>query len=250
MLAALTAFSQDFSAYAKKQWISGNDTLPYRILLPEGYNPAKKYPLVFFLHGAGERGNDNEKQLTHGAALFLQQEARKNYPAIVVFPQCPRNSFWSNVSFKRGENNESLFMFHAGPPPTSAMRMADSLLHFIIRKYPVQTRQVYVMGLSMGAMGTFELAYRNPSVFAAAVPICGGGAAAFAPAVREVKWWIFHGAADNVVPPRYSLIMEEALKKAGADVKLTMYDGVGHNSWDLTFAEKELLPWLFAQKRK
>lgn len=92
--------AQDISLFEKHLFIQNGDTLPYRLLLPENYDASKKYPLVFFLHGAGERGNDNEKQLVHGAKLFLKEENRKRFPAIIVFPQCPANSFWSNVQFK------------------------------------------------------------------------------------------------------------------------------------------------------
>ncbi|MBP9099292.1 MAG: phospholipase, partial [Ferruginibacter sp.] len=117
-LSVLT-IAQDLSLFQKKQFISGNDTLPYRLLLPENYDVSKKYPLVFFLHGAGERGNDNEKQLLHGAKLFLKEEVRKKYPAIVIFPQCPQNSFWSNVDFKM-ENGKRVFAFKAEGEPTIA----------------------------------------------------------------------------------------------------------------------------------
>ncbi|MES2881984.1 MAG: phospholipase, partial [Bacteroidota bacterium] len=97
LLAMHTVFAQNMDLYQKHLYISGTDTLPYRLLLPENYDASKKYPLIYFLHGAGERGNDNEKQLVHGAKLFLKDSVRRNFPAIIVFPQCPSNSFWSNV---------------------------------------------------------------------------------------------------------------------------------------------------------
>src|SRR5687767_7813146 len=110
---AIPSFAQNLDLYEKHWYLQGGDSLPYRLLLPENYDSAKKYPLVFFMHGAGERGNDNEKQLVHGAKLFLQEDNRKTYPAIVVFPQCPVNSFWSNVDFK-GDSTGNKFLFKDG----------------------------------------------------------------------------------------------------------------------------------------
>ncbi|HSN62327.1 MAG TPA: prolyl oligopeptidase family serine peptidase [Ferruginibacter sp.] len=234
----------------EKHWlVQGTDSLPYRLLLPENYDATKKYPLVFFMHGAGERGNDNEKQLIHGAKLFLREDTRKNYPAIVVFPQCPQNSFWSNVSFRADSLGKRSFVFKADVAPTIAMKMANALLHQIIQQYPVQKKQVYIGGLSMGGMGTFEMVYRNPKLFAAAVPICGGGDPAIAKKVKKTKWWVFHGAKDDVVPPACSQEMVTALQAVNANVKFTLYPNANHNSWDAAFAEPGLLSWLFAQKK-
>lgn len=244
---ALTA--QTNSAYEKHWLVQGNDSLPYRLLLPENYDATKKYPLIFFMHGAGERGNDNEAQLVHGAKLFLKEDVRKNFPAIVVFPQCPQNSYWSNVSFKMDSEGKRQFVFNANTEPSITMKMANDLLHQIIKGYSVQKKQVYIGGLSMGDMGTFELVYRNPKLFAAAIPICGGGDPAIAKKVRKVKWWVFHGAKDDVVPPINSEIMVAALKEAGSSVKFSLYPDANHNSWDAAFSEPELMPWLFAQRK-
>lgn len=246
-LSVMTA-AQDLNLFQKKQFITGNDTLPYRLLLPENYDASKKYPLVFFLHGAGERGNDNEKQLVHGAKLFLKEEVRRDYPAIVVFPQCPQNSFWSNVDF-RMENGKRVFGFKAQGEPTIAMKLAQELLYSIMKDYPVNKRQVYAGGLSMGGMGTFEIVRRNPKLFAAAFPICGGGEPTTASVMKKTKWWVFHGGKDDVVPPELSEKMVDALKAVKAAVKFTLYPDANHNSWDPAFAEPELLSWLFKQKK-
>lgn len=240
--------AQDLNLFQKKQFITGNDTMLYRLLLPENYDASKKYPLVFFLHGAGERGNDNEKQLIHGAKLFLKEQVRRDYPAIVVFPQCPQNSFWSNVGF-RMENGKRVFGFKAQGEPTIAMKLAQELLYSIMKDYRVSKRQVYAGGLSMGGMGTFEIVRRNPRVFAAAFPICGGGEPTTAPVMKKTKWWVFHGGKDDVVPPELSEKMVDALKAAKAAVKFTLYPDANHNSWDPAFAEPELLSWLFKQKK-
>lgn len=242
--------AQDKSLFKKEIYVSGGDTLPYRILLPLNYDASKKYPLILVLHGAGERGNDNEAQLVHGSYLFLKDSVREKYPAIVIFPQCPAASFWSNVQFKLDSvTQKRSFQFQAAGEPTIAMKMAQELLYKIMDEYPVNKKQVYVGGLSMGGMGTFEMVRRNPKLFAAAFPICGGGAPATAPVMKKIKWWVFHGAEDDVVPAAWSQEMVDALKAAGADVKYSLYPGVNHNSWDNAFAEPELLPWLFSIKK-
>lgn len=242
--------AQDFNQYEKHWYTEGADTLPYRVLLPKEYNPKKKYPLIYFLHGAGERGNDNEKQLVHGARLFLKEEVRNDYPAIVVFPQCGANSFWSNVKITYDTSTKKRsFVFQEEGAPTTAMRLAEGLLQKLLDEYPINTKRVYVGGLSMGGMGTFEIVRRHPHVFAAAIPICGGGSAATAEKMKKTKWWVFHGAKDDVVPPVNSDIMVRALEAAKASVKYTLYPTANHNSWDPAFAEPELLKWLFSQKK-
>ncbi|MBC7934307.1 MAG: dienelactone hydrolase family protein [Rhizobacter sp.] len=248
---ALIAYTQDLSLYKKEWLILGTDTLPYRVLLPENYQPAKKYPVIFFLHGSGERGNDNEKQLQHGAKLFLTDSLRKNYPAIVIFPQCSEKSFWSNVAFKMDTvTKKRSFEFSATAPPTVAMKLLLELTDKILKDFPVKKGQVYVMGLSMGGMGTFEIVNRKQGLYAAAIPICGGGDAATAGPLSKTNWWVFHGAKDDVVLPVYSDIMVAALKKGNALVKYTLYPDANHNSWDAAFAEPDLLHWLFNNKKK
>jgi predicted peptidase len=244
-----STFAQNLALFEKHWLIQNTDTLPYRLLLPENYDASKKYPLIFFMHGAGERGNDNEKQLVHGAGLFLREDVRKDFPAIIVFPQCPTNSFWSSVKIDTDKSGKRSFGFNKNAEPSIAMKMVNDLLHQIIKHYPIHKKKVYVGGLSMGGMGTFELAWRNPKLFAAAFPICGGGDPATAKSIRKIEWWVFHGAKDDVVPPSYSETMVNALKAARANVKFTLYPDANHNSWDPAFAEPQLLPWLFAQKR-
>lgn len=242
--------AQDKSLFQKEIFVVNNDSLPYRILLPLNYDASKKYPLVYFLHGAGERGNDNEAQLTHGSALFLRDSIREKYPAIVVFPQCPSNSFWSNVKFSFDSVAQKReFIFQSEGDPTIAMDMAQKLLKKLIKNYPANKKKIYVAGLSMGGMGTFEIVRRNPKLFAAAMPICGGGEPATASRLTNVKWWVFHGDEDAVVPPGYSNTMVDALKAVNADVIFSLYPGVNHNSWDNAFAEPTFMSWLFAQHK-
>lgn len=243
------AHAQEFDAYQKKWLVQGPDTLPYRLLLPQGYEASKRYPLVLFLHGAGERGRDNEAQLTHGGRLFLNDTVRRNFPAIVVFPQCPQTSYWSNVQIAQDSVSGRTFSFQEGGAPTRPMAMLENLLEELQRQYKIKEDQFYVMGLSMGGMGTFEIVRRHPDLFAAAMPICGGAHPATAGALKRTKWWVFHGGKDNVVPPQFSEAMVTALKAQNASVLFTVYPEAGHNSWDNAFAEPQLLPWLFAQRK-
>lgn len=241
--------AQNFNLYEKHVYVQENDTLPYRLLLPEGFDKNKKYPLIIFLHGAGERGNDNEKQLTHGASLFLKDENRKKYPAYVVFPQCRSTSYWSNVKITSGEKGHQ-FIFQEGGMPTKEMQMVMALLRNLYERFPVQKDRVYVIGLSMGGMGTFELVNRMPNTFAAAAPICGGAHIGTAKNLKETSWWVFHGAKDDVVPPEFSKEMVAAMIKHKVNVKFTLYPEANHNSWDAAFAEPALLEWMFNCKKK
>lgn len=249
-VAASAIQAQDFSLYQKKWLVQGSDTLPYRIMLPKNYDSTQQYPVIFFLHGAGERGNDNEQQLVHGSKLFLQEDVRENYKAIVVFPQCAKESYWSNVlrMHDDGAKNRT-FYFLADGPPTTYMILLEELVQYVLNKYPAKKDQVYVGGLSMGGMGTFELVRRMPKVFAAAFPICGGANPVIAKQLKKVKWWVFHGGKDNVVSSSHSQNMVTAMKAAGINVKLTIYPNANHNSWDSALAEPELLMWLFAQRK-
>lgn len=241
--------AQDLSLYQKKYFIHNNDTLPYRILFPLNYDPSKKYPLILFLHGSGERGDNNESQLAHGSRLFLRDSIRQNYPSIVVFPQCPQESYWSNVNRSEDKHGEERYVFQTGGEPTAAMALLQRLLKKIIKDYPVEKKQIYVGGLSMGGMGTFEIVWRNPKLFAAAFPICGGADVASAKRFKKLPWWIFHGGKDDVVLPQFSQRIVTALEKLNADVKFTFYPEANHNSWDSAFAEPGLMPWLFSKHK-
>lgn len=239
------------SAYLRKTWISSTgDTLRYRLLLPENFDPAKSYPLVLFLHGAGERGNDNAKQLVHGSKLFLMPEARKNYPAIVVFPQCDSLDFWSNVLIKTNDSTKKWeFEFQENGEPTKAMSLLLQWLPGFENQFLIQPQHRYVMGLSMGGMGTFEIVRRKPGYFAAAIPICGGAHPKTVPAMKQTNFWIFHGQKDDVVPYQFSEKIAKAFSVlyVKGEVSLTLYEDANHNSWDKAFAEPDLLPWLFSK---
>ncbi len=249
LLFAASSRSQDLSLYEKKWVVQGGDTLPYRVLYPLDYDSTQKYPVIFFLHGAGERGRDNEKQLVHGAKLFLKDDIRNKYKAIIIFPQCTTTSYWSNVLRMHDTTGKRTFTFLPDGPPTTYMTLVTELVTFVLQTYPIKKDQVYIGGLSMGGMGTFELVRRMPGIFAAAFPICGGADPSNAVQMKNVSWWIFHGGKDDVVIPSHSENMVNALKKAGAKVKFTLYPNANHNSWDSAFAEPELMSWLFAQRK-
>jgi predicted peptidase len=240
--------AQDKNLYEKKIFIQGNDTLLYRMLYPLNYKADKKYPLILFLHGSGERGSDNEAQLKWGGDLFLDSSNRVNFPAIVIFPQCPLSSSWVNIIFK--ETDSLRFSFPADQPPTKPMQLVIALINNMAQSGNVNSKQVYAGGLSMGGFGTFDILWRNPKLFAAAFPICGAGnpdkVELYA---SKFPIWVFHGGSDPVVPVGNSRLMVNALQKNGAKVKYTEYPGVGHDSWKNAFAEPGLLKWLFSNKK-
>lgn len=249
-IAPNVSVAQDKSEFKQGNHQYGNHSLQYRILYPENFNKNEKYPLVIFLHGAGERGDDNQKQLVHGSKLFLNPENQKSFPAIVVFPQCPKEDYWANVEQQRDENGKRHFNFQNGGTPTTAMAGVLSLVDSLAKLTFVNTSKIYAMGLSMGGMGTFELVSRRPGTFAAAVPICGGDNPKSAKKyAKKVPFWVFHGQKDDIVIPAHSEAMVEAIKKYGGEVKFTLYPNANHNSWDPTFAEPQLLPWLFSNSK-
>ncbi len=240
--------AQDNSAYQKKVYQKDGKSLPYRMLLPVNFDTNKKYPLILVLHGSGERGNDNEAQLVHGSSLFLKKEIRENYPAIVVFPQCAAGSSWSKVDVE-GDFPNREFIFYEDAEPTKDMLLLEGLIKELKKNFKIKRDQMYVGGLSMGGMGTFELVRRNPKMFAAAFPICGGANPAIVKRLRKLDWWVFHGDADQVVPEKCSADMVKAMKAEGIPVKYSVYEGVTHNSWDNAFAEPDLIPWLYSNSR-
>lgn len=244
------AFGQSFSAFERHAFINEKaDTLVYRLLPPLVNQVNKKFPLVIFLHGAGERGNDNEKQLVHGASLFLNEQNRKTFPAYVFFPQCPESDYWASVAIDRSTYPLQLD-FDYSRPITKSLRLVIELINRSIHTMNVDTSRIYIVGLSMGGMGTFEAVYQHTNLFAAAAPICGGGdVERYAAQKTTLPFWIFHGSADSVVEVKHSRQMAEVLNQLSTSFQYTEYEGVGHNSWENTFAEKEFLPWLFAQKR-
>lgn len=220
--------------------------LPYRLMYPSKIQ--KKYPLLIFLHGSGERGTDNEKQLVHGSKWIQKNLA--DYPAIAIFPQCPTNDYWSNVTITTNAQGQRKFEFTEEAKATPAMTALMSLIEEMSQKPYIDPSRIYVMGLSMGGMATIELMWRMPGKFAAAAPICGGGTPSRSKAMAETKAiWLFHGDKDSVVPVDHSRALNKELSKFSKNVKYTEYPGLDHNSWDNVFAEPDFFKWMFAQKK-
>ena len=219
----------------------------YQVFVPAAYTPAQRWPVILFLHGAGERGDDGLKQTQVGLGAALRLNPAR-FPAIIVFPQAPPESLW------------------VGVPAQAAM----AALEETSREFQTDSDRVYLTGLSMGGNGAWYLAYRYPSRFAALVPICGfvtpfgpwgrqftpvvppdSGPPfdALARQVRRVPTWIVHGEVDDVVPTEQSRQAAAALKAAGAAVQYVEVPGTGHNSWDAAYGSPVLVRWLFAQRR-
>jgi predicted peptidase len=235
--------------YKAKILISQNDTLPYRILAPRQLEATKKYPLVLFLHGSGERGRDNQLQLVHGASFFASDSIQNNYEAFVVFPQCDNGKQWSNYEYD-GEGKDREFFYTINSPPHTNQQNLMALVDYLQANYPIDSARLYVGGLSMGGMGTLELLKRNPNTFAAAFAICGGADPKSARKIKKTPVWLFHGEDDTVVPARYSIELFKALLKKKAQAKLTIYPKTGHDSWTATFKEPGLLDWLFSHSKE
>jgi len=243
---AFTAAAQfkefDSLAYISKQ----GDTLLYRQLNPQQVEEGKKYPLVLFLHGAGERGKDNRSQLTHGGLMFTNPVNREKYPAFVLFPQCPPDLYWPTPTRPDGFQQEN--PFPADAEISKPLALTKELLEKVIETYPVDRNRIYIVGLSMGGMGTFDLVCRFPDFFAAAIPICGGiHTDRLNNFSSETAFRIFHGDADSVVPVRFSREAYLKLKAKGVDVEYIEFPGVNHNSWDPAFNRNDFMQWLFRQ---
>jgi len=233
------AFSQSsLFSYEKYINVSG-DTLNYRQLVSD-YDPITKYPLVIFLHGSGERGNDNEAQLKWGVLNFASDRNMKMHPSIIIAPQCPKNMSWGNFS----EEDMSLRQ-----SPTNPMKLLMELINEAIVKLPVDTNRIYITGLSMGAFGTYDAITRYPDMFAAAVPVCGGGDITKAHSIAQIPIWIFHGALDKTVNPVLSQKMVEALTKEGAHPGYTQYPETGHFSWIAAYSDNMMMEWLYSQHK-
>lgn len=246
-----SVFSQDLDLFEKETFMStSGEVLPFRILKPLNFDAKKKYPVVLFLHGAGERGDNNEAQLTHGASTFLLEKYRIAYPCFVIAPQCPKEGYWASAKFTR-DTYPIDFDFNYSNDITPALESAIELLKSYRVEEFIDTSRVYITGLSMGGMGTFEAVGRFPKLFAAAAPVCGGGDTAFYnTSSAKVPFWIFHGDADGVVPVENSRKMYARLQALKAEVKYTEYPDVNHNSWENAYTEADLIPWLFSKKLK
>lgn len=198
--------------------------LGYLLYVPEGYSQDKAWPLVVFLHGAGERGTNVEKVKVHGLPRLIAEG--KDFEFIVVSPQCPPDKWWVGMD-------------------SHIIALIDETMD----KYNVDKDRVYLTGLSMGGYGTWSIGAGYPERFAAMVPICGGGQPFLAGKLKDVPVWAFHGAKDNVVPLSESQKMVDAVNATGGTAKLTIYPEAGHDSWTQTYANPQLYTWLLSHSR-
>jgi predicted peptidase len=221
-ISTLPARGQSQSENLFEKEITTKARIKYLLFLPADYGKTdKQWPLMLFLHGAGESGNDLAKVKAHGPARIV--ETKKDFPFILVSPQ----------SSGRGWNPDVL----------------NSLLDDVVAKYKVDKDRIYLTGLSMGGYGTWTLGAAHPERFAALVPICGGGNPADASKLKNLPIWVFHGGKDNVVPLENSERMVKAIKEAGGNVQFTVYPEAGHDSWTETYNNPKLYTWLLEQKR-
>jgi predicted peptidase len=197
--------------------------LDYLLYLPDDYEQHESWPLLLFLHGAGERGADLELVKVHGPPKLIA--AGQEFPMIVVSPQCPERQRWQAVTL-------------------------GALLDEVVEKYRVDKDRIYVTGLSMGGFGTWALAAYSPDRFAAIAPICGGGETFWTREMLEVPVWAFHGDEDEDVPVERTEQMIAALQRRGAEPRMTIYPGVDHDSWTQTYANPELYEWLLQHRRR
>jgi lysophospholipase L1-like esterase/poly(3-hydroxybutyrate) depolymerase len=234
------ARDSDFAARIHTN-VSG-ETMPYRLLTPQDYDPAKRYPLVLFFHGAGERGTNNTAPLVHGTSLFARPENRDKFPCFLVVPQCPANQQWVDMPWGADSGTRP-------EKPSAAMTLALEILEKVVHEFSIDTNRLYVTGLSMGGYGTWDCITRFPERFAAAAPVCGGGdEKTVTPQAAKVPVWTFHSDDDGTVKVQRTRNMVAAMRAAGGQPKYFEYWGLGHASWGRAYSEPELLPWMFAQR--
>src|SRR5262245_14851371 len=241
------AFASSLSAQGGNSVVDGYEartfrsrdgkTMLYRLFIPRNYDSKKRYPIVLWLHGGGGRGSDNIKQISEGnrtgTRLWVSPDAQEQYPAFVLAPQCPDGQMWTTVA-----DASSL-------PP---LKLALELLAAIEKEFLIDPQRRYVAGQSMGGLGSWSLITEHPDMFAAAIPVCGGGNEALASRLTHTAIWAFHGAQDQAISADRSRRMIAGIRKAGGKPRYTEYSDLGHNSWDRAFQEPGLLDWVFAQK--
>ena len=199
----------------------------YVLFVPHGYSADKAYPLVLFLHGAGETGADGKKQTYVGLGPVARMQ-EKNFPFFIIFPQSQEHSW------------------QAGSKDADR---ALAILAAVQKEYKIDDKRLYLTGLSMGGFGTWSLAAKYPDRWAAIAPVCGGGDVEHAKVIKDIPCWVFQGDADTAVAPKRSREMVDALKAIGAAPKYTEYAGVGHNSWEMAYNTPELYEWLLQQHK-
>jgi len=223
----------------------GSKEFKYRLLTPANMEPDTQYPVVLFLHGAGERGSDNKIQLKYLPQSMATAERREKYPCFVIAPQCRADARWVEVNWSDDKSTPMT------GEPGEQMQMVIGILRQVLADPAADKSRVYLTGLSMGGYGSWDLAMRHPELFAAVAPICGGGDETGAKRLVDVPLWAFHGDQDQAVPVERSRQMIQAIEAAGGEPEYTEYPGLGHHSWVPAYDEKSgLLEWMFSQQRK
>lgn len=228
-------FNNEFKASDYKQGIfrdtKSSITLPYCVIEPRNYSANKKYPVILYLHGAGETGTDNVSQvLTMQDAFLVNGDLLSE--TIIICPQT--TSWWSTGASGTG-------------PVAAAVRLIESLSE----TYNMDKNRIYVMGISMGGYGTWDALSNYPDFFAAGIPICGGGSQSYADVLKDIPIWIYHGTADSTVPFSASESMYNAITALGGNkIHFTRLEGVNHNCWTTALADRELFSWLFSQNKE
>jgi predicted peptidase len=227
-----------------QEWTAADGTVVrYQLAVPEKIEAGKTYPLVLFMHGAGERGTDNQAQLKHGVKAILRETEKINEPCFLIAPQCPKELWWTPL-------DESKTKLIAAGQPNPLLEGVMALAAELSKTKPVDPTRFYVTGISMGGFATWDLLGRLPEKIAAAAPICGGGDVTLVHRYKDVPIWAFHGEADPTVPVTATKTLVAALEAAGGKPKTTYYPGVGHDSWTVSYDNPELVRWLFDQRKK
>jgi predicted peptidase len=220
-----------------------DETFRYLLLRPKTIEPGKRYPLVLFLHGAGERGDDPELLKKHFLPAIASDEFRDKFPCFVVAPQCRPDRKWADIPWGTKVSSP------IADEPTDQLKMALQCVGDVIHEFPVDSNRLYLTGISMGGYGGWDLAMRQPGRWAAVVPICGGGDESKGDRLVNVPVWAVHGDADPAVPVERSRNMIAAIRKAGGGPKYTELPGVAHDSWTQTYADPNgVFAWMFEQR--
>ena len=240
-------WEKPFNSFQFNVYRKGEHQLPYRLHQPKIMKKGRKYPLVLFMHGAGERGLDNRGQFFRFSCLKFWEK----YPCYVLAPQCPlKQDNIPNSELKWVDTRFSSTSQTMKENPTWPMELTLELLDNIIKENKIDCNRIYVTGLSMGGFATWELIQRKLNKFAAAIPISGGGDPAYAFKLTDLPLWVFHGDADKTVPIECSYNMIKAIKEAGGHPIYTVYPNIGHDCWGLTYNNPEVWDWLIEQSKK
>lgn len=221
---------------------SHHQTLAYRLCSPMNIEAGRRYPLLLFLHGAGEKGNDNITQLNVIGPVVADPDFRRRFPCYILVPQCPANSAWVYAHYAGHR-------FIPSRNPITPIRQVHALLDYLQTQLYIDTHRIYVGGNSMGGSGTWDMIARDSTMFAAAFPMCGRGDTASAVAIAHLPIWVFHNSGDPLVDVCWSRDMVNALRAHGGQPRFSEYPESSHDCWSRALQEPELFPWLFAQHK-